>query len=222
MVGLRKRDSFALFLATATYVAAIAGVDANTPGFSVNSRRASFVSRIQSNNNNFVLELSRGGGDVGVDEDDSEVDEEEEEEYDDEDEEEEEEEEQVARLSKSTLSAVKKSEKKAASKSKATVNASLKKTKKPSKSIAQILHVPYIVRACLNPFTVLAMTKAYFASLFNVNYLQKESSQGLRSALEAKAKKEAAAVGGRKKPKGKKTMRPGQAKSLSDLPALSA
>jgi hypothetical protein len=45
-----------------------------------------------------------------------------------------------------------------------------------------------------------------------------ESSQGLRSALEEKAKKSGSAGGGRK---GKRTMKPGQAKTLSDLPQLS-
>eukprot|EP00984_Skeletonema_dohrnii_P008834 scaffold3290_cov77-Skeletonema_dohrnii-CCMP3373.AAC.2 len=34
--------------------------------------------------------------------------------------------------------------------------------------------VPYIVRACLNPFTLVAMTKAYFVSLMDINYLNKE------------------------------------------------
>jgi len=136
-------------------------------------------------------------------------------------------------LSKSTVAAVKKSTKKATSKSKATVNASLKtskpiqvkkKKKAVSRSIAQVLHIPYIVRACVNPLTLFAMTRAYFASLFNINYLaNQDSSQGLRSALEAKAKRESAAGGGAPaKKKGKRAMKPGQAKSLSDLPALSA
>lgn len=150
--------------------------------------------------------------------------------------EEEEEEEEVVTLSKSTVAAAKKSKKKATSKSKATVNASLKaskpiqvpsapkKKRRPSRSIGEVLHIPYIVRACMNPLTVFAMTRAYFASLFNISYLDEtDSSQGLRSALEAKAKREAAAGGGAsKKKKGKRAMKPGQAKSLSDLPALSA
>ena len=37
--------------------------------------------------------------------------------------------------------------------------------------------VPYIVRACLNPFTLVAMTKAYFVSLLDINYLNKEVSE---------------------------------------------
>lgn len=35
--------------------------------------------------------------------------------------------------------------------------------------------VPYIVRACLNPFTLIAMTKAYFVSLMDINYLKEVS-----------------------------------------------
>lgn len=35
--------------------------------------------------------------------------------------------------------------------------------------------VPYIVRACLNPFTLVAMTKAYFVSLMDINYLKEVS-----------------------------------------------
>eukprot|EP00984_Skeletonema_dohrnii_P008829 scaffold3289_cov92-Skeletonema_dohrnii-CCMP3373.AAC.3 len=117
--------------------------------------------------------------------------------------------------------------------------------------------VPYIVRACLNPFTLVAMTKAYFVSLMDINYLNKEMqfkrglralnsgilntlsdnlhsfcvestfwvfavlkaepSQNLRSALEEKARKQQP---GPTKPKRK--MKPGQAKTISDLPQLSA
>ena len=36
--------------------------------------------------------------------------------------------------------------------------------------------VPYIIRACLNPFTLVAMTKAYFVSLMDVNYLKEVSN----------------------------------------------
>ena len=60
------------------------------------------------------------------------------------------------------------------------------------------------------------MTKAYWASLFSLDYGKKaDSSQDLRSALEEKAKK---ATGG--PPKRKRKMKPGQAKTLSDLPQL--
>ncbi len=36
-------------------------------------------------------------------------------------------------------------------------------------------YVPYIIRACLNPFTLIAMTKAYFISLCDINYLKEVS-----------------------------------------------
>jgi len=136
-------------------------------------------------------------------------------------------------LSKSTLSATHKIKTKISaektSKSKAAINASLQKTKKKKKrqkiSLMKKLRIPYIIRACMNPLTVLSMTKSYFASLFNIAYLEEDSSQGLRSALEAKARKEAAS--GAKKgnsggKKGKRAMKPGRAKTLSDLPQLSA
>jgi len=80
-------------------------------------------------------------------------------------------------------------------------------------------YVPYIVRACLNPFTLISMTKAYFVSLVDVNYLKEEQSQGLRSALEDKARKQQPSSGSTKP---KRKMRPGQSKTLSDLPQLSA
>ena len=37
--------------------------------------------------------------------------------------------------------------------------------------------VPYIVRACLNPFTLVAMVKAYFVSLMDINYLKEVSER---------------------------------------------
>lgn len=130
------------------------------------------------------------------------------------------EEERVVKLSKSTRKAVAKSKSKKAAVMKKAVSAGLAQTKpkKQKASLLKILHVPYILRACLNPFTVLAMIKAYFASLFNIDYLVNDSSQTLRSALEEKAKKAAATSG--KKPK--RQFKPGQAKTLSDLPQLSA
>jgi len=106
-------------------------------------------------------------------------------------------------------------------KSKKTVNASLLKSQPPKrkKSGGLVKKIPYIIRACMNPFTVFAMTKAYFASLFDIAYLEKDESQNLRSALEEKAKRDFAKGGGKK---GKRAMKPGQAKTLSDLPQLSA
>jgi len=89
-------------------------------------------------------------------------------------------------------------------------------TAKPNKS--RMFKLPYIVRALMNPFTVLAMTKAYWASLFNLDYLQKKQppAQELRSALEEKAKRS----GGGPPSRGRRKMKRGQAKTLSDLPQL--
>eukprot|EP00571_Detonula_confervacea_P016111 CAMPEP_0172310696 /NCGR_PEP_ID=MMETSP1058-20130122/12546_1 /TAXON_ID=83371 /ORGANISM="Detonula confervacea, Strain CCMP 353" /LENGTH=208 /DNA_ID=CAMNT_0013023613 /DNA_START=30 /DNA_END=656 /DNA_ORIENTATION=+ len=80
-------------------------------------------------------------------------------------------------------------------------------------------YVPYIVRACLNPFTLISMTKAYFVSLCDVNYLKEEQSQTLRSALQEKARTQPQSSGSTKP---KRKMKPGQSKTLSDLPQLSA
>lgn len=80
-------------------------------------------------------------------------------------------------------------------------------------------YVPYIVRACLNPFTLLAMTKAYFVSLCDINYLKEDPSQNLRSALQEKARNQQPPAGSTKP---KRKMKPGQAKTISDLPQLSA
>jgi hypothetical protein len=93
-------------------------------------------------------------------------------------------------------------------------------TKKKKKGVSSVVffRVPYIVRASLNPWTVWKMTVAYWASLFNLDYLKPDASSGqnLRSALEEKAKYDGS--GGKKK--GRRTMKRGQAKTLSDLPRL--
>lgn len=81
-------------------------------------------------------------------------------------------------------------------------------------------YVPYIVRACVNPFTLFAMTKAYFLSLCDINFPKEDNSQTLRSALQEKARKQNQFSSGSTKPSRK--MKPGQAKTLSDLPQLSA
>jgi hypothetical protein len=103
---------------------------------------------------------------------------------------------------------------------KATVTAKAAPPKK-SKSLAQMLHIPYIVRAAMHPVTLLAMTKAFWASLFNLNYLKERDApaQELRSALEEKAKRSPGAAGGGNK--GRRQMKRGQAKTLADLPQLS-
>ena len=131
----------------------------------------------------------------------------------------------AADLSASTVKATAKAKSKRTAAVKESLSAQLatkpQKRKGNKKSILQLLRVPYIVRACLNPVTVIAMTRAYFASLFNISFLEEEESQTLRSALEDKAKKPGGSAGGGGR-KGKRAMRPGQAKTLSDLPQLSA
>merc|ERR1719444_147546 len=115
--------------------------------------------------------------------------------------------------------AMEKARKKKAEETKEKI-AAVAKSRKRRKSLLKIFRLPYVVRAFLNPFTVASMTKHYFASLFNVNYLEEnvDSSAGLRSALEQKARQ----GGNKPKPRGQRKMKPGQAKTLSDLPQLSA
>jgi hypothetical protein len=93
-------------------------------------------------------------------------------------------------------------------------------TKKKSKRTSPFTIVPYIVRASLNPFTFIAMVRLYWVTFFDYDYMKKRqvSGQELRSALEEKAKR--SPYGGSKKAKRK--MKPGQAKTLSDLPQLSS
>jgi len=95
------------------------------------------------------------------------------------------------------------------SKTKKTVAAK----KKSKSSSSSMFRVPYIMRALINPFTVFAMTRAFWVSLFNLDYPPKDSSQDLRSSIEEKNRNS-----GPRKPKRK--MRRGQAKTISDLPQL--
>lgn len=186
--------------------------------------------------NKFHSFLSVRGGDMMDDEYDTEE-YDSEDEYDEHDEYDSEEEEEVAppvkkRATKTTSSSLSKSAAAAAVKartnkvntSKQTINASLSKTKVTTTTkrggLKVFKKVPYIVRVCFNPVTLVSMTKSYFASLFNINYLEEDTTQTLRSALQEKAKK-ADPKGGNGR-KGKRMMRPGQAKTLSDLPQLSA
>lgn len=126
----------------------------------------------------------------------------------------------ISKLAASSVKAADKSKSKKKSRAKSAVNEGLaaetKKASPSKKKKSSKLRIPYILKACLNPFTVFAMTRAYFGSLFNLEYIKKDTSQNLRTALEEKAKK---ATGGGSK--GKRKMRPGQAKTLSDLPQLS-
>lgn len=198
----------------------------------------------RNNNNNPLLLNIRGGASDDVDEDESDEESEEEEEEEEDDvpllveSDEESEEEELLVDAKLTASAVKSSMKtksKMASqktaKAKKAVNTKLTSTKstkavtklkkKKSSLLLKLFAVPYIVRACTNPVTLYKMTIAYWKSLFNLDYLKNngaDPSQDLRSALEEKSKK-----GGGSSPKrGKRKMKRGQAKTLSDLPQLSS
>mmetsp|Transcript_31936 Transcript_31936/g.95629 ORF Transcript_31936/g.95629 Transcript_31936/m.95629 type:complete len:218 (-) Transcript_31936:459-1112(-) len=158
-------------VATLLLVLALDSAEAHASPSACNSgAKSAFIGRriVDPCRQSEMLALSVRGGARRVyddeDEYDSDVDE-----YDSESEEEEE---RVAMLSKSTRKAAVKVKSKKAAVMKKAVSASLSQTKpKKQKSLLAILHVPYIMRACLNPFTFLAMTKAYFASLFNIDYL---------------------------------------------------
>jgi len=105
---------------------------------------------------------------------------------------------------------------------KSTVAAALKpkKKKKYSSNLMKYFKIPYIVKASLNPIVFFQMTVGYWKSLYNINYMtekEQDSSQNLRTALEQKARQ---GGGGKKKLRGKRKMKPGQAKTLSDLPQL--
>lgn len=119
--------------------------------------------------------VPRGGGRDDSDDESDEYDSEEVEEdiiieNDEDDYDSEEEEEEDIVMVKSAVKASQKAKAKKMAAVKETVSAKLstKKAKKPS-LIKR--YVPYILRASLSPLTLLAMTKAYFASLFNLNYL---------------------------------------------------
>lgn len=114
-----------------------------------------------------------------------------------------------------------KSAKKAANKAvkKSVAAAMSTKPKKKSGGLVKFFKLPYIVKACLNPIVFWQMTTGYWKSLLNINYMAEnraDASQDLRSALEQKARQ----GGGGKPSRGKRKMKPGQAKTLSDLPAL--
>jgi hypothetical protein len=67
----------------------------------------------------------------------------------------------------------------ASSASKKAVNAKLFASapkKKKSSGLTKTLHVPYLLRALMNPFTAFAMTRAFWASLFNLDYLKQVST----------------------------------------------
>jgi hypothetical protein len=56
--------------------------------------------------------------------------------------------------------------------SSATSHASTKTKKKKKSSLLKMLHIPYIIGACLNPITLFKMTKGFWVSLFDLDYLK--------------------------------------------------
>lgn len=160
----------------------------------------------------------RGGSTVGEKEEIEfeSSDEELEEESDEEEEEEEELDPTLAKSAQAKAASVKTKMAKEAVKAAVSASVAPKKKKKSSSSLLSFLHLPYIIKACMNPFTLMKMTRAYFASLVQLDYLKEteDSSQNLRSALEEKAKKGGGST------RGKRKFKPGQAKTLSDLPVL--
>jgi len=174
-------------------------------------------STISIQKNNVVFLIPKGGANaVEIEEDTDEEYDESESEY--ESESESEEEEEAAALLKSTVASTAKLQKKQKRETKSTMSAVLQKQKKKRKSMFPKIRLPYLMRACLNPFTLFSMTKAYFASLINISYLEEiqESQQSLRPSFEEQAKFNPTPK------KGKRKFQPGQAKTLSDLPKLNA
>ncbi|KAL9179052.1 hypothetical protein ACHAXT_000094 [Thalassiosira profunda] len=212
-----------LLLALIALVASTAAAAAPPPGAFGVSRLSTKSLTHHVNRQRPLFEL-RGGASA----DDSDYDSEYDSEYDSDDEEEEEEEPIVATAKKLASSTKSATHKRTAAAAKAKVKVAMASSggapvKAAKRGDGRSLYqrcVPYIVRACLNPFTLAAMTKAYFVSLCDVNYLKEEQSQTLRSALEQKARNQPPPSSGSTKPKRK--MKPGQAKTLSDLPQLSA
>ena len=135
------------------------------------------ISTITSSNfGSVVLSLSGGDSTAMVDDDD---------EYDYESEDEEEEEDDEVDLdpsmAKSAMKATKKVQEKATKTVKSQVSSAISSGKAAATSVSSERKssnsflkkfVPYIVRAAMNPFTVIQMTKGYWASLFNLDYLK--------------------------------------------------
>lgn len=82
-------------------------------------------------------------------------------------------------LASSTKSKLATAKKAAAKSAAAKAMASSKPVKTSGGSVTQLYRrmVPHIVRCVLNPFTFVRMTRAYFASLMDINYM-KEVSNG--------------------------------------------
>lgn len=75
-----------------------------------------------------------------------------------------------AASSKVKAKAVKAATKSAKAAIASTLLANKPKEKKEKSGLAKLFHLPYIVKACLNPFIFLQMTKEYWKSLLNYKY----------------------------------------------------
>ena len=127
---------------------------------------ASLVRNLENGDSVFVR-----GGAAAVD-----VDEEDFSEIESSEEEDEVEEEVDPKLAKSALSAASKAKAKAKTAAKAAVSSTLQATAAPKKTkksgIMKLFTIPYIIKACLNPVVFIQMTKGYWASLVNLDYLK--------------------------------------------------
>jgi hypothetical protein len=191
MVMVTNKQHYVALVATLSVIA-LSVVPADADAF-IGGPSSSFVAQrralldLDSSNNNVGLpvEVLRGGAaTAAVEEDDdiefesSDVDAEDEMETDDEDEEAVE---VDPKLTKSATSAAYKTKAKAKAAAKTAVSATLqasaaklKPKKKKSASLLRMFAIPYIIRACLNPFTLIKMTRGYFASLVNLKYLDEK------------------------------------------------
>jgi hypothetical protein len=82
----------------------------------------------------------------------------------------------LAKAAQEAVSKVKSRASRAATQAaKAAVTSTLLKSASPSKkkktNWTRFFHIPYILKACLNPFLFIQMTRGYWASLFNIKYL---------------------------------------------------
>jgi len=224
MAKSKRARSFALSLSTLAVAICL-----NTRKINALSLRTNLATSFVTSNNilhsddamSALMRCGRGGA-IDLDDDEYDVDEEYDvEEYDSDSDVEEDVE---SSLAAAAVAAVAKAKKKKAEEAKRLMSEAIRVSKvatevkkRQKKKPSLLKKIPYILRAFVNPFTVLAMTRGYFASLINIDYMQEDSSQNLRSALEEKARKSGSARGKRAR-----KMRPGQAKTLSDLPQLSA
>lgn len=203
MMRTARPDVFAL---AAILVAALVAITGNVDAFRLErnpalSTQQQLQSMLHETDVDFMNRVRGGSAAIDVDIESSDV-----EETDDE-------EEEAHSLAKATKKAATKAVKK-------SVAAAIKSPQKKSSSfsIGKFFKLPYIVKACLNPVVFFQMTAGYWKSLYNINYMTEkvaDSSQDLRTALEQKAR-----YGGGGTKKGRRKMKPGQAKTLSDLPAL--